>query len=237
MTMARCARLGVLAWLALVVAGCGGAATNGISADTAAQAVTAMEAAVKAAHSVHIAGSISQSGSGGGTVTLDISVATPHSLMGSIELSGQGGILVDTVDGTTFYLSPNDQFWTTIAGRAAVSQLTGKCLVVSSRDSAFSGLAQNIDTITDFHSLLVAPGGAFTKVGTTSIKGSAAQAIRASDGSIIDISSSGTPYPLQFSKAKQGELTFSGWNAKVSPQVSSGCLTTTQLATIVTAAQ
>lgn len=205
---------------------------NGISGDTASQAVVAMNAAVKQAISVHMSGSIE---SGGSTLTLDISVQLPGRLTGKVATSSQGSFTVETTDDTTISLTPDASFWTVVTGGKDVSSLTGKCLTVTGSDTEFADLPKELKQLIDISSLAQANNDAtgVSKAGQSIIDGVAVQEFIATDKSEVYIATSGQPLPIELVQPGTGTLHLTQWNQTVSVTLPHGCLDTTQLARLL----
>ncbi len=143
-----------------VLAACGSAAgtatATGLTDKSPTQIAQAARDAVAKAHSVHLKGNIS---SNGVDYALDLVVNSPKGLDGTMALSGKGSFVITTVDGGTFYLKPDQQFWTTYGGSdpAVLQVLNGKCITVTSADSGFGSLVSGFSSLTDLGQIFSKP--------------------------------------------------------------------------------
>lgn len=208
----------------LLAAACGGSSgspsgspsgsSSGSATKTAADILPKMEAAVKAAKSVHMAGTATD---GSQKVSFDLSFYGKTDLSGTISEDG-GGFTVLTVGGKS-YIEANKAFLkvakvtasacATICGKyielpsADASQITGSLSMSSLSQQAFGKLPASTskDTSEVFVPATIngQPVLRFSKGGNT-----------------IDVARTGTPYPVMVA-ASGTAITFSEWNAVPAP--------------------
>jgi len=151
MRMPRYVRRGAVAvaicGLAVLLAGCAAwTATSGpavptasagpLAGLTAGQILTRAAADLEAASSVHITGSTKFPGQ---TTAVDLTVGA-HGCTGTIEIAGQGSVLLLGTGGTV-WMKPDEQFYQAAGVSAAeLSQLAGKYLRISSSKSGIGAL-------------------------------------------------------------------------------------------------
>jgi hypothetical protein len=201
---------------AIALAGCGGSAgpakagSPAKTADsrTAATIIAQLKTAVKAAKSVHVAGTVRESGR---TDSLDISLTRSGDLSGFIESAGTKLEIIDA--GHVAYIKVTSAFLKLAHGPASICQkLCGKYVAADASDgkkivgdlSMSKLLGELTDSMPSFH-----------KAGTTTVGGQQALILHGADGSTLDVAAVGQPYPLRAvaPKSNNSELDFSQWNA------------------------
>ncbi|HLN66617.1 MAG TPA: hypothetical protein VK280_05035 [Streptosporangiaceae bacterium] len=151
MRMARYARRGAVALaicgLAVLVAGCAAwkaesgpavptASAGPLAGLTASEILTRAVADLDAASSVHITGSTKLPGQ---NTAVDLTVGA-HGCTGTIEIAGQGSVLL-LGTGDTVWMKPDEQFYrATGVSAAEMSQLAGKYLRISASKSGIGAL-------------------------------------------------------------------------------------------------
>jgi hypothetical protein len=172
--------------------------------------------------------------SNGQTITIDLHIAAAKKLTGTFSIAGTGSFKISTPDGTTYYMTPDNQFWSHYSA-AAAQLLNGKCLSVSSADAAtsFYQLATGMGQFLNFPTLLSqgANPASLTKGATTTVHGMPAIELKdPAKGSTADIATTGPPYLLEISGASgQGSLYFDQWDQPVTVATPSGCVDVAQL--------
>ena len=178
----------------------------GLTADQiAAKAV----ANLKAATSVHYAGSVTDSG---GSYSVDLTAGITN-CAGTFGITGKGSFALLKI-GQTLWIKPDDQFWTSEGANSTVLQLVaGKYVQTSPNDSNFNSVrmlcspAQLADSFSNKIKHLV-------RGTTTTIAGQSALQLRdsgASGSAYVTISAS--PELLRLDRGSKGQLDFSGYNA------------------------
>jgi hypothetical protein len=209
-------RLVIAGFVALAVAGavsaCGGSSDNGVASKSPDAIVSAASAAIEAAQTVHISGSVA---SGNTPVTLDLSLVSGKGATGSMSESGLSFQIV-ALD-QTVYINGSPAFWSHFGGSAAAALLTGRWLKAP-ETGQFASLAE----VTDLKRLiggLLASHGTLTKGPTTTINGRKVIAVSdATQGGTLYVATTGKPYPIQISKpgSQGGQLAFDRFNEPVS---------------------
>jgi hypothetical protein len=220
-----------LAVACALLAACGGG-SGSLADKSPAQIAQAANDAVAKAQSVHMAGKVNTDGQ---DVTMDLVITSPKGFSGTMALQGKGSFMITSTDGATFYLTPDQQFWTSFGGTdpTVVQALVGKCLTVTSADTGFGGLVSGFSALTDLGQISkpLSNTSSLTKGATTTINGQQAVELKASDGSTIDIATQGTAYPLRISKSGSsgGSVDLDQWDSAGSISAPSGCQTLTDL--------
>lgn len=192
------------------------AGTNGVGKLPAQTIEERAKAAAAAAHTVRLSGTV-------------VSVGQTYRL--DMRLSDTGGVGEVTTKGSTFqllrvgkdlYLKAGSSFYGGGAGdqnsQSAAAKLNGKYVKVPTGDPAY----QQFSGLTDKKLLL---GDLFLLDGTVSVgqHGKVGDvptiALNGSKGGALDVSLSGTPYPLQYQRVgNAGTLTLSDWGQAVALQ-------------------
>jgi hypothetical protein len=233
---------GLIALVAVLVAGCSGSgsgsagsstsgssssagnppasvvrATSASWADTASadEILDKARAALLAASSVHVKGALSKDGAGYG---LDLRLKKGAGARGSVVSQGSRIGLLRI--GSTVYLTPDAAFWKQATGSASAARtFAGKSLKVPSGNA---GALQPFVALTDVGQLFgtsLAPAGAVTKGEITTVAGHRAIVLHVQGGDAGDVyvAVDGTPYPLRLSygKRKPQHVDLDGYGAKV----------------------
>ena len=213
--MGRRLRIGLLVFALLVVlaAGCGGSSSsNGEATKSAAVVFSDAQHAALAATSVHVAGALSDAGN---PLSLDLVLAQGK---GTGTMSENGLSFQIVRIGNAAYIKGTDAFLKQFAGAAAAQLFHNKWLKGSLASGSLASLAPLTD-ITKLFSGAFGTHGKLVSEGQTDFQGQKAVAIKdTSDGSILYVAASGTPYPLG---AKEGgtsksSITFDHWSDTVS---------------------
>jgi hypothetical protein len=206
------AGIGLLAGaiLAAVLAG-GGSSASSAPSRSPATTVAQMKTAVNAASSVHLDGVLR---SGGRSVALDVGLLRSGGFAGTIVGNGVPLTLIDT--GAKIYVKATPAFLRELKVSSTVcSLMCGKYVELTSAQTR--ALAGNF-TMRNLLGSLTGALPEFADAGTTTVNGRQAQVLRASDGSMLDVAATGTPYPLRaIGKARSGRLDFTQWNSVPRP--------------------
>jgi hypothetical protein len=206
----------VLLAAGLLVAACGGAASSGTpsatpTAESMAQLLPAMQAAADSAQSVHVAGAVPV---GSQTDAIDMSLAAPLSVSGSITQAGNT-LTVSVVDGTYYvlittsflkfaHISPPD--CGTVCGKyvevpaSETSQLDADFTIKRLFQDAFGAIPSSARHSTADVFLPT------TYQGRAVLKASIA-------GDTMVVARGGTPYLLAVSASNGDHVVFSEWNS------------------------
>jgi hypothetical protein len=178
---------------------------------TGVQIAAKAVADLKAASSVHIAGSITESGS---SYLVDLTPSTKD-CTGTLTVQGKGSFALLQI-GQTLWIKPDNQFWTSEGASSAVLHLVGgKWIKTSTSDSDFSSLrmlcspAQLADSLSNNLNHVV-------KGTTTTVAGQSALQLRdTSTSNSAYVTISATPEFLRLNGGSNGQLDFSRYNASV----------------------
>jgi hypothetical protein len=210
---------------AIVVAACGG--SGGTADESPSQIAAATKQAAQAASSFHIKGDANSSGT---LITLDLTVKEPHAVQGSMSISGKGSFQIATTDGSTYYMTPDDQFWSSYASPPAAQVLSGKCLTASAGDSGFGQLTEGFGKLTDLGSLFsTTDANSLTKGSQTTVDGQSAIPLTDSKGNELDVAATGQPLPLRLKGTGGTDIQFDQWNSDVTISPPQGCLSVSDL--------
>jgi len=195
-----------------LLAGCGGAAQEGIEAKTPAQILAASQVAAEAAGSVHVAGAILN---GGSPITLDLSLLAGGGASGRLSQNGVAFEVIRT--GNVIYLKGSEALYRQLAGPSTARLLAGRWVKVPVDGKNFQSLA----ALTELRTLVAttfANHGVLEKGSLTTIDGQSVIAIaeRGGDGTIY-VATTGLPYPVQVvgGGASSGAVAFGRWNGPV----------------------
>jgi hypothetical protein len=212
---------------AVLVTACGGGDSgNGEAAKKGPQVATDAGNALEQSGAAHLKGRVTEQGQTG-DVDLQLQGAD---VSGSLTLAGQKVQLVSA--GGKIYAQAPAAFWSSFGAPEAISsQLDGKWVIVpqeaaSSFDTfTLKGLADSLRKPTD--ATINDP------VSTATVDGQKVVVVTQSDGSTLDVASTGTPYPLKAENKggdSPGTLTFSDFGKKATITAPTGALDLTQLA-------
>jgi hypothetical protein len=224
----------VLAGALLAACGSSSAQGAGLADKSASQIAQAVSAAVSNASSVHMAGAVDSSGQ---NISFDVAIVSPKGLSGTMTLQGKGSFKIVSENGATFYVTPDQQFWTSFAGSnsAVVQELVGKCISASGSSAGFGSLTQGVSSLTNIHQLFSKPlsnTSGLTKGAVTTLNGRQVIKLIGSEGSVMDVPTQGDPLPVELSKpgSNGGTVDFDHWNSEGSISAPSGCVDFTQIA-------
>jgi hypothetical protein len=218
----------LLALTALAIGGCGSSSSsgNGVSSKSPSEILAASKAAADAASSVHVAGTLTSSGT---PVTLNLSLASGHGGRGQIS---QGSLSFELIVlGDTIYIKGSPAFYSHFGGAAAAQLFQGKWLKAPVSGGELGSLA----ALTDFNKLLdqaLASQGALVKGATTTVAGQPVIELHdtSHNGSLF-VATTGKPYPIEIVKhgSEAGHIAFSDWNQPVSLSAPAGAIDLSQL--------
>jgi len=201
-----CAGVAVAAMAAVAVSACGSSSSggsggsgssndNGVSSKSADQILTTAINAAKAAKSVHVSGSVKDSGQ---SIGIDLSIAQGKGAIGTISEGDASFRLIEA--GGSFYIQPNKAFLLKFAHSAAAEKLfQGKWLKGSPSDSSFASFGE-LTSIKSLMGSLTQDHGTLSKGSSSTVGGQKAIALNSSKGGVMYVATTGKPYPLQVSK-------------------------------------
>jgi len=217
----------ILLAAAAVLAGCGGATSNGEASKPALQAVQDAVAAAKTATGVHVSGSLV---SGGDHLTIDLHI-----------VEGKGGVGTITEHGLAFqfvrlgdkaYIKGTDAFYEKFAGEAAAQLLHDRWLMADAATGQFAPLTG----LTDIGKLIPQILNVHEKLaneGETTVNGQKVVAIHdVTNGGTLYLAASGKPYPLELVKtggSEPGDVTFDDWDKTVPVTAPKGAIDLSKL--------
>jgi hypothetical protein len=220
----RTRHLAAGALAALLLTACGGSDDNGESAKKGPQVAADAAGALEKAGAVHLTGTGT---SNGAAMKLDLHLQGGDAT-GTISEGGNSIKLVGT--GGKLYVQASSGFWTQ-AGipDSAAGGLAGKWVIVPS-----SAAAQVLPfTLSSLADELRHPSGATVKdaVSTSTLNGQKVVVVTQTDGSVLDVAATGTPYPLRtVDKGKEaGAVNASDFGKKVTITAPTGALDLSQL--------
>jgi len=222
--MGRRLGIGLLAFalVAVLTTGCGGSSSssNGEVTKSAAAVFSDTQHAALAAASVHVAGALSDAGT---PLSLDLVLAQGKG-KGTLAESGLSFQIIRI--GSAAYIKGTDAFLKQFAGAAAAQLFHDKWL----KGSIASGRLASLAPLTDIAKLFNGAFGTHGKLkneGETDFQGQKVVAIKdASDGSVLYVAATGTPYPLGAKEggASKSTITFDHWNDSVSITAPKGAI-------------
>jgi hypothetical protein len=217
----RIRSLAVAGLAAALLAACGGGDSgNGEAAKKGPQVATDAANALEQSGAAHAKGSVS---SGGQPGELDLQLQGSD-VSGTITMQGQA-IKVVSTGGKTYIQAPASLYTAQSIPDAVASQLAGKWVIVpESAASDFStftlkGLADELRKPSE--------GTINDKVTTATVDGQKVVVVTESDGSTLNVASTGTPYPLKVENkgsSDAGTITFSDFGTKQSITAPAGAL-------------
>lgn len=178
---------------------------------TADQIAAKAFADLKAASSVHVAGTFIESGS---TMSISLTLAKSR-CAGTLSEHGQGSFRIIMI-GKSIWIKPDSKFWTSAGGAsgAALSLVEGKWIKPSSKTSGLGAFG-------DLCSPTLLAGQMSDSFGmvkgkTTTIHGrTALELTQGGDTTVGYVSESASPEILRLAQAGQEQLDFSNYNAPV----------------------
>jgi hypothetical protein len=211
----------------LAAAACGGVTASSLRAVPAASATpdplasltgykVATEAAanLKAASSLTMAGTATQSGQ---SVTLNLSLKPGQGCAGTVEEGTEGTIKL-VVIGTTVYFNPDATFWKSSMGSeasAVTALVNGRYIKTSTTSKGMASLASLCDLSQSMTSTALKPGESVTKGAFTTLGGVRVLPLKvAAEGSTVYVTDTSKPEVVEVFAAKgapngSGKLMFS----------------------------
>jgi hypothetical protein len=196
---------------AVALAACGGSSDNGVSSKSPTGIVNAASHAIQDVQSVHIAGSITSSGT---PITLDLHLVSGKGATGSLSSRGLSFKLVSV--GQYVYINGGPSFWQAFGNPAVARLLAGKWL----RTTATGNFA-SLGAFTNMRRLFTqafSQYGTLAKGQTTTINGQNVVAVRdTTKGGTLFVATTGKPYPVEIRKggADGGQVVFDQYNQPV----------------------
>ncbi len=212
-------------WLAVGVAGCGGASDNGVAAKSPDAIVNSATSAVSGVKSVHVSGTVTSNGS---PITLDLSLVAGKGGGGQMSQSGLSFKIIDL--NNIVYLNGSDDFWRHVGGNAAAQLFHGKWLRAPATGQ-FASIAALTDVRTLFSKLL-SSHGMLAKGGTSTVGGQKVIAVRDTTmGGTLYVATTGPSYPIKISKSGSdaGHILFDRYNQAFSLTAPAGSIDVSKL--------
>jgi len=176
--------------------------------ESAKQLVQAAAKALASARSLRMSGTMATSG---GSTAVDFELFSNGDVDGSITSGGQL-VHVTVVDGTD-YLQASAAYWQKEGSLPATLAKSIAPEWISFPNSGSNGFGTSFEIGSLAASLKATTG--WSIVGHKKVDGHAAVGVKGSDGEVLWIAASGTPYPILDSKKGSGggTVTFGGWNS------------------------
>jgi hypothetical protein len=207
----RAAILAISASLAAAIAGCGGAADNGVAAKPPDAVVAAATNAIGGAKSVHVSGSIVDRGS---PITLDLDLAASKGGSGRMSQNGLSFRII--VIKQVVYITGDASFWRHFGGNGAAQLFHGKWL-----KGPATGELASLAAVTDLRNLfnqLLSDHGALAKGATSVVDGQKVIAIKdTTKGGTLYVATTGKPHPIKIAKTgpEGGHVSFDRYDEPV----------------------
>ncbi|POM26061.1 hypothetical protein BTM25_04460 [Actinomadura rubteroloni] len=184
-------------------------ATNGLDKLPAATVLARALAATRGAGSLHVHGTTRD---GHDTIRLDLRFADERTSSGSITI-GRQRIDVRRF-GSTLYLSGNDAFYVSAAGKDGPELLRGKFIKARATAKDFKEMAE-MTSLPALVDTLLKPTGAVRHVGGMKVAGRRAIAIADETNSILYVALEGPAYALRLGSSADGTLNFDGFGKPI----------------------
>ena len=212
----------------VLLAGCGGGdKSNGIDKLGANAALAKVKAAVADVRSVHVKGTVNQSGQ---PLNLEVFVGS-DSAQGSIGVGG-GTMDLRLVDGITYFRGDAKVFAAFGANAAQASLAAGRWIKDTSTSGPAASFAGFLNRKQLFDNLLT-PQGTVSTGGSATVNGHKALILidNSSQGGKLYVASTGAALPLRIARsgANGGQIDFTDYNAHVSVEAPAGAVDITQL--------
>ena len=206
-----------------VVAGCGGGSgsTNGEEDKTASQILADARSAATGAGSVHLTGTILDSGT---RLKLNLH-AGDNTGSGTITFRGSP-IRVIRIGNTLYMKAPASFYAATGADSATATLLDGKWLKASATEKNFAQLAQ-LTRLKDVIALTTKPDGKISKAGSTTLAGTTVIELKDDKGGSLYIATKGNPYPVALrgkDATSSGNVRFTDWGEAVEAKAPKGAI-------------
>lgn len=211
-----------------MLGGCGGGAkSNGIDKLGADAALAKVKAAVADVSSVHVKGTINQSGQ---PLRLEVSVGS-DAAQGTVDVGG-GTMDLRLVDGVTYFRGDAKVFAAFGANAAQASVAAGRWIKDTGTGGPAASFAAFLDRKQLFDNLLT-PQGTVSTGGSATVNGQKALILidNSSQGGKLYVASTGAALPLRIARSGDngGQIDFTDYNADVSVEAPSGAIDITQL--------
>jgi hypothetical protein len=224
----RTPHLAVALLSAALVAGCGGGSSgNGIEKLSAKDALAKVKTATADVKSVHVKGTINQSGK---PLTVDVSVGSAAA-EGSIGVGG-GTMDLRLVDGVTYFRGDSKVFAAFGANAAQASVAAGRWI----KDTSSSGPAGTFSAFLDEKKLfdaLLTPQGTISKGGSATVNGKKAVILidSSAEGGKLYVAETGEALPLRIERtgSNGGRVDFLDYDVDVNVDAPSGAVDISQL--------
>jgi hypothetical protein len=213
----------VLAATAALAAGCGGGSGsgNGEVDKSAAEILTDARSAATKAGTVHVTGTILDSGT---RLKLNLH-AGDQTGSGTITFMGSP-IEVIRIGSTLYMKAPASFYSNTGADSATASLLDGKWLKASAAQKDFAQLAQ-LTRLKDVLALTTKPDGKISKGGESTVDGKAVIELKDDKGGSLFIATTGSPYPVALrgkDGTSSGNVGFTEWGETVEAKAPKGAI-------------
>jgi hypothetical protein len=195
-----------------LIAGCGGAQSNGVASKPPDQILASSKAAATSAKSVHLSGSLVSKGT---PVSVNLGLVAGGGAAGQISEHGAAFQFV-TLDGT-IYVSGDGAFLRRLGGIPASQLFLGRWLKAPLNSAEFASLSSLVDMQT-LLSTLLSSHGPLRAAGARRVHGQQAVAVTdPANGETVYVATTGKPYPLEVAKSGSvaGRIVFEGWNVIV----------------------
>jgi len=198
-----------------------GSSASGEAAKSPAQIVQDAQQATGNAASVHIKGA----GTSGGTA-VRVDIVAGHGRGGGT-ISESGETFQTVLDGKTVYLQADAATWTKVSNASVAGLLAGKWIKTTTDNQDFRDLAGLLD-ISQFVSNFSQPSGTLTKGSVVTVNGVSVVPVtdHGSDGGILYVANSGTPYiiALGATGSDRGTIYFDEYGTAKVPPVPTGAI-------------
>jgi hypothetical protein len=212
---ARVVSAGLAGCAAIVIAGCGGSGSTSSSVSpattepTSTALVTSMQASVRAASSVHVAGHLTNSGA---PISVNLDMHRNGDVAGTVSQNG-APFQVIAVSGR-IYIKATRAFLQEVKAPAnACAVVCGKWLQLTPAEA--KQLTGDLSMSSLTAPLTSGQVPKLTEAGRQTVDGQSAYVLRASDGSTLAVSPATQHYPLAASTSASPHevVTYSQWNA------------------------
>ena len=200
------------------------AGSHGEASKSANAILADAKAATKKARSVHVVGTINNSGT-----TTSINMVVGHGQGGGTLTDGGANFDIVVHQGKV-YLKAGKATWTKLANASAATLLANRWLQTTTSNPDFAQLVQVVDIAKLTNTL--SPGGKLVKEGNATFHGQPAIGLLdTSKGGTLYVAARGVPYILGIAgaKAKQGGVQFNQYNSAKVPPAPKGAIDLNQL--------
>jgi hypothetical protein len=206
-TLASC-----VLFLSGVVSACGsGSSDNGIALKSPNQIASSVTNATSTVKSVHVSGSIRNSGT---PITLDLNLVAGKGGGGQMSQNGLSFQIISV--GQEVYLKGSSAFWRHFGGAAAAQLFNGKWLRAPATGQ-FASIAELTNLQLLFNRLL-STHGTLAKGGTSTVAGQKVLAVNdTTQGGTLYIATTGKPYPVEIVRSgpQGGHIVFDRYDQRV----------------------